>query len=320
MKSMSSPLLKPAVSLTAVTACALLACSGAPPGASDGNRSERWQERYDFTGDGVNDRIEISYSGGGHCCYTVAIVDGKSGGRIELPFELDGGYPSGMDLSQPERFAIEEGREGRPARLVLEVATYNGEPEQLPDDGFGLGVTSHRIAVTLAEGKPRVENLGWRCARALTVIQRGSWTAWEGLPADCDPREVFATLEVVPLEITAGALGAAGRPVTGHRGERGDGSIVVAYTARDEAAPSTDGVRPLPRLLRLDLVQPELAAKAVELLLSGAGMRPPERIGLWHYWSRGLAVHAAPASEAMQALTLVGAGDAARFAQELASP
>lgn len=320
MKLMSSPLLKPAVPLMAVTACALLACSGAPPGASDGNRSDRWQERYDFTGDGVKDRIEVSYSGGGHCCYTVAMVDGKSGGRVELPFELDGGYPSGMDLSQPERFAIEEAREGRPARLVLEVATYNGEPERLPADGFGLGVTSHRVAVTFAEGKPRVENLGWRCARALTVIQRGSWTAWEGLAADCDPREVFATLEVVPLEITAGALGAAGRPVTVHRGERSDGSIVVAYTARDEAAPSTDGVRPLPRLLRLDLVQPELAAKAVKMVLEVAGTSSPEPVGDWRYWSCGIAVRAAPASDAMDALTLVGAGDAARFARELTSP
>ncbi len=105
------------------------------------------------------DRIEVQFTGGAHCCYTLAMVDGRSGARSALPFELDGGYPSGLDLSQPERFAIDVSS-AKAARLILEIATYNGEPEALPEDGYGLGVTSHRVAVSFVGGIV-VENLGW---------------------------------------------------------------------------------------------------------------------------------------------------------------
>jgi hypothetical protein len=127
------------------------------PIAPDSEESGAWRGQHDFTGDGVPDRIEDTFSGGAHCCYKLSMVDGKSGVRVELPFELDGGYPRGLDLSQPERFSIETSAR-RPARLLLQIETYNGKPYELPADGFGLGVTSHRIAVSFVEGVA-IENL-----------------------------------------------------------------------------------------------------------------------------------------------------------------
>lgn len=294
--------------------------------------AESWQGQYDFTGDGVRDRIEVSYSGGAHCCYTLAMVDGRSGAREALPFELDGGYPRGLDLSQPERFAVVAAAESAesaeaaaasasakaPPRLELEIATYNGEPEALPADGFGLGVKSHRIAVSFVRGI-EIENLGWRCERALMVIQRRSWSAWEGLAADCELGAVLAALDAVPAAARPGTLGAAQRPVTVHRAERvEDGVALVAYTERNTTAANASPPSGLakPRLLRLDLLSPELAAASMAAWSASA----PEVSGTWRYWRNGLAVTVPRKSSAPTVLTLVAAGELQGFLRELASP
>jgi hypothetical protein len=72
--------------------------------------------------------------------------------RTALPFELDGGYPGGLDLSQPERFAVTTAPLGA-ARLVIEVATYGGEP-QPPLVGSRV-LPSGGIGVSLGRSKPR---------------------------------------------------------------------------------------------------------------------------------------------------------------------
>lgn len=118
-----------------------------------------WHERYDFTGDGTPDRVEISFTGGGSCCYLLALRDGATGRRTALPFELDGGYVGGLDLSRPEQLAVGTEPSGR-AYLVLRVATYGGEPEALPSDGWGLGVTSPRSRSTRAADPPTSAGTG----------------------------------------------------------------------------------------------------------------------------------------------------------------
>lgn len=244
------------------------------------------------------------------------MVDGQSGSRVALPFELDGGYVAGLDLSQRDRFDIEESQAKRP-RLILEIATYNGVPDVLPADGFGLGVKSHRIAVSFDEGV-KVENLGWRCARAMTVIQRRLWLAWEGLASDCELDEVVEALDAVPATGQPSMIGAMRQPVMMHRAEQvGDGSHVVIYTesrssASKDAPPSTSP----PRVLRLDLLSPALAAESMALLSGSA----PEVNGVWRYWRNGLAVAFLRKHTAPIALTLVAAGEIRTFLRELASP
>lgn len=298
-------------------------------GAGDaGGAAAGWQERYDLTGDGVRDRLEVTFTGGAHCCYTLALVDGGSGVRTTLPFELDGGYPHGLDLSQPERFAITEAP-GRPPRLELEIETYDGVPGPLPADGFGLGVTSHRVAVSFAPGAraPQIENLGWSCARALAVLQRGAWAAWEGLAADCELDAVLGALGAVPLGDKLVRLGRARRPATAHHAERTeDGVLVVAYTARPEGsggalpraatpAPPTGTPAKPTALLRIDLRSPLLAARAAAPAAGAASVHGP-----WRYWSRGLAVHTAPPSGPPTLLVLVPPGELATFLRDLATP
>jgi hypothetical protein len=131
---------------------------GEPANASGGSG---WQERYDLDGDGVRDRIEVGSTGGAHCCYTLAIVSGRTGVRTALTFELDGGYPGGLDLSQPERFAVTTAPLGA-ARLVIEVATYGGEPQPplvgsrvLPSGG--IGVSLGRSKTPLCLSLPRLD-------------------------------------------------------------------------------------------------------------------------------------------------------------------
>lgn len=107
-----------------------------------------WQTRFDFDGDGAPDRVEVDFTGGGHCCYHVAVALSR-GPRVALPFEIDGGYVGGLDLSRPDHFNVVTRPDGR-AELRMEIATYNGKPEPIPAEwGQRYGVRSHRIAVTI---------------------------------------------------------------------------------------------------------------------------------------------------------------------------
>ncbi len=66
-----------------------------------------WTSRYDLDGDQRVDPIEVDFSGGAHCCYTLAVELSASGRRVTIPFQLDGGYVGGLDLGDPDNFAIE---------------------------------------------------------------------------------------------------------------------------------------------------------------------------------------------------------------------
>src|SRR5882672_5605279 len=79
-----------------------------------------WETAYDFDGDGLADRVEVSFSGGAHCCYTLEIATTSRARPIAIPYELEGGYVHGLDLSMPEQFGVEVGADGV-ATLLMEV-------------------------------------------------------------------------------------------------------------------------------------------------------------------------------------------------------
>jgi hypothetical protein len=134
-----------------------------PPAAGEAQRIP-WQQRYDLDGDGRRDRIEVSFSGGAHCCYTIAVWLSSTGKRLAIPFEIDGGYVGGLDLSRKEHFDVfvqHGGGEPDEPVLKMEILTYGSSKlEPIPRSWRRRwGVDSHYIAVHLRGGRMRVENL-----------------------------------------------------------------------------------------------------------------------------------------------------------------
>lgn len=111
-----------------------------------------WRDAYDLDGDGTNDRIVSEFTGGGHCCYRIGAALSSTGTSTVLPFDMDGGYPRGLDLSQPDRFTVRT-RDGGLPEIVYQIATYNGEPQLLdPEETKRWGIRSHRIVLCFAGG------------------------------------------------------------------------------------------------------------------------------------------------------------------------
>jgi len=117
-----------------------------------------WRDAYDLDGDGTNDSIVSEYSGGAHCCYRIGAALSSTGTTTVLPFEMDGGYPGGLDLSQPAQFIVRT-RAGSLPEIVYQIATYNGQPEPLdPVWTKRWKIRSHRVALCFAGGTPRVHD------------------------------------------------------------------------------------------------------------------------------------------------------------------
>ena len=129
-----------------------------PPTASRPQLPARWDELYDLDGDGKNDRIVSEFTGGAHCCYRIGAALSSTGETTVFPFELDGGYPGGLDLSQPDRFSIRT-RTGSLPEIVYQIATYDGESQPLdPVWTQRWGIRSHRVALCFASGKPQARD------------------------------------------------------------------------------------------------------------------------------------------------------------------
>jgi hypothetical protein len=64
--------------------------------------------KFDIDGDGEKDKIEYCFSGGAHCCYKISVLLSKNKKRYDYPFEMDGGYVGGLDLSQTNHFFIKD--------------------------------------------------------------------------------------------------------------------------------------------------------------------------------------------------------------------
>ncbi len=132
-------------------ATAVAAFGGAEPAA--------WTHAYDLDGDGRHDRIEARHTGGAHCCYRLTVQLTSGSQRYELPFQLDGGYVGGLDLSKPRQFSI-HATAGAAPELRMEIETYNGVPQSLPAEwARRYGIRGHHIGVSFPQGKMRVRNL-----------------------------------------------------------------------------------------------------------------------------------------------------------------
>jgi hypothetical protein len=117
-----------------------------------------WREAFDLDGDGHNDRIVVEFTGGAHCCYRLGASLSSTNKSTRFPFEMDGGYVGGLDLSQPDRFTVRT-RAGSLPELVYEIAVENGEPQPIdPAWTRTWGVRSHRVALCFAGGTPRASD------------------------------------------------------------------------------------------------------------------------------------------------------------------
>lgn len=117
-----------------------------------------WREAYDLDGDGRNDRVISELTGGAHCCYHIGAVLSSTGKTVILPFDMDGGYPRGLDLSQPDRFTIRSRPGGLP-EIVYQIGIYNGELQSLdPSWTERWQIRSHRVVLCFAGGTPQVHD------------------------------------------------------------------------------------------------------------------------------------------------------------------
>jgi hypothetical protein len=117
-----------------------------------------WKHAYDFDGDGINDTVEVTFTGGAHCCYRLAVRLTSNGVTHRLPFQLDGGYVGGLDLSQPRRFDIRS-TDGNLPELLMEIETYDGKPAPIPDAWQRqYGFRTHYVAVGFAHGQLHVRD------------------------------------------------------------------------------------------------------------------------------------------------------------------
>ncbi|MEM7675698.1 MAG: hypothetical protein AAF449_06805 [Myxococcota bacterium] len=117
-----------------------------------------WTERFDFDGDGINDYVDVAYTGGAHCCYRLSVRLSTTGVREDLPFELDGGYWGGLDLSRPKRFDVRK-TDGVLPELIMTIEVYNGRPSPLPNRlTEKYGIRTHRVAVGFPKGRLRIRD------------------------------------------------------------------------------------------------------------------------------------------------------------------
>jgi len=118
-----------------------------------------WELMYDFDGDGKNDEIEVEFTGGAHCCYRLTVWLSLTGKRRRLPVFLDGGYVGGLDpRTQPNHFTIRK-IDGSLPELLMEVNTYNGEPDPLPRSWKRrFKLKTNFVIVSFARGRLRVRD------------------------------------------------------------------------------------------------------------------------------------------------------------------
>jgi hypothetical protein len=146
------------IRIISVVCTLLVACDMQPASVAETAAPVPWNQAFDLDGDGKNDIVQVDFSGGAHCCYRFEVHLTSTGEIHRLPFQLDGGYVGGLDLSQPERFDIRRTDDTLP-KLVMEIETYNGESVPLPEEWQQLyGITTHYIAVGFVNGRLQVRD------------------------------------------------------------------------------------------------------------------------------------------------------------------
>jgi hypothetical protein len=268
-----------------------------------------WAHAYDFDGDHVPDTIASSFSGGAHCCYKVSVGLSASHRVVDLPFELDGGYLGGLDLSQPGNFAVELGADGV-AQLRMRIASYGASAEAIPLEWVRTyGIRSHSIRVALRGGVVHVENVTWGCAEALDQLQRFAFSSWEGLP-ECG----LADLPDQAVGSLDRELGSARRMVSTRR-------AVIDLDHGVEVTFASDG-----DVVRIDFDAKRLARDAIEVLgvpdarLSYTLWGFTHPTGQWVWPARGVAVFVDPNNATIDHVALFAPTELATYKRDLAWP
>ncbi|HNW88377.1 MAG TPA: hypothetical protein PKN48_01870 [Bacteroidales bacterium] len=121
--------------------------------------NSNWLDTFDVDGDSINDHIYFTFSGGGHCCYKINMVLSSDKKKRKFPFEMDGGYVSGVDNSQPDQFDIRDiDSDGLP-EIVMRIQTYNGEPEPIPASWKAdYGIKSNVIVIEYTDGQIKTKD------------------------------------------------------------------------------------------------------------------------------------------------------------------
>lgn len=146
--------------LISIAISILVAACSAQPVTSKirSEKSEHWSRAFDLDGDGKIDWIEVKYSGGAHCCYRLTVHLTSSGKVYKLPFQLDGGYLGGLDLSRPNHFDIRK-TDGLLPEMVMEIETDNAKPQELPKEWKRqYEITTHYVAVEFPNGRLRIRD------------------------------------------------------------------------------------------------------------------------------------------------------------------
>jgi serine protease inhibitor len=117
-----------------------------------------WRTAYDLDGDGHKDKIDYDYTGGENCCYQVSVTLTSTEKTLQLPFEVEGGYPTGLNLSNPRRFNIIKGK-GHPPRIYMEIMTKGNKVLQVPAKWKKqYGFNTNWILISFDKGKMKVED------------------------------------------------------------------------------------------------------------------------------------------------------------------
>ncbi len=86
---------------------------------------KNWMNKYDIDGDGKNDEIDYSFSGGAHCCYKISVLLTKNKKRYNFPFQMDGGYIGGLDLSCKNNFSIKDYDDDGLPEIFMKIISKN---------------------------------------------------------------------------------------------------------------------------------------------------------------------------------------------------
>ncbi len=118
-----------------------------------------WQQSFDFDGDGIKDEVESEYSGGAHCCYKISVTLSSTKKTHIIPFEMDGGYPKGLDLSRKEHFNIQDYDGDGKAEIYMEIDTYSYHKYTIKRGWTKkYGIRNNYILVDFENGRIRYKN------------------------------------------------------------------------------------------------------------------------------------------------------------------
>lgn len=120
--------------------------------------STNYLQHRDFDGDGLEDYLIFSYSGGAHCCYSLSLAISSLSDTINYPFEMDGGYGFGIvDGSNHDQFDIDDYDADGLEEIFMGISTYNGELNLIEDEWTKeYGIHSNYIIFDFKEGKIRL--------------------------------------------------------------------------------------------------------------------------------------------------------------------